>query len=473
MLREAAKGKINEFYYENPEGKSYSDYEMWQTAVTTKYPQAIIQPELDTDAAVERGEAVGFWDHQTQHGIVYDPNLIKKESLDSFQATNFTPEELQIIKTIMPEAVVDESGLVTFGTFALLKFQSGMIELVIKEGTEYKDFKTFTDINDLQQNLKESLPAEKPLYENFQNDDFNIEGFKENMRGYVNNVENYIDLDEDHNIYYVNIPFTALKTDDVSVANKIVRISEKYPRCISSSVDWEQKEIRFVFSNRPVVKESLYRDMILEFLDKDEMRIRDIVRKSNGDEAKQIQLASNMAKAITDKHKAFNRGTAAVHVLGKNSEIAKIFFRRAGELGYPVEAELAKPKTAKKLPGSKLPFDKQYKKKHSGTQFSSRHHANPILPCGSLNFISGENKYFNMRENGGTIEVWKSDSGTFKAVVTSGNNPLHEIGERAYFDHDQTQRPLFNGIMVDYINVTSMEELIPLYGKSMMCYVYK
>lgn len=372
MLREAAKGKINEFYYENPEGKSYSDYEMWQLAVTSKYPQAIIQPELDTDAAVERGEAVGFWDHQTQHGIVYDPNLIKKENMDmdSFQATDFTPEELEIIKTIMPEAIVDESGLVTFGTFALLKFKSGIIELVMKEGGEYKDFKSFNDITDLQQNLKESIPSEKPLYENFQNDDFNIEGFKENMKAYVNNVENYIDFDDQLNIYYVNIPFTALKTDDVSVANKIVRISEKYPRCIASSVDWEKKEIRFVFSNRPVVKESLYRKSVLKIL---------------------------------------------------------------------------KEKTM---------YD------------------NTVLPLGLLNLVSGDTKYFNVHEAAG-IEIWETDSGIFKAVVTVEKNPHHKIHEHVHFNHDQSYRPLFNGKLVNYSDVNLMHKMIPLYGKSIMCYIYK
>lgn len=480
----SAMKKITEVYYESPEGKQYSDYEMWTLGVQSKYPSAVITPEGHCEGAYSGHTSVGYWDHQIQNGIVFDLNVIKKESIDNttFQATDFTEDEIKEIQKIMPDAKLDLSGIVTFGKYALIKFESGVVELLQREGTEFTDFKPFKDFSDMITNLKSSIPAEVPTFEN--NGGFNIEGFLQNMAPYVNDINSYIEYDENQSTYFVVIPFSALKTklefantpatsENKDVANKILKIAELYPRCLSSHVDWEKQEISLVFTDKNLVKESYYSKLILEFVDKDEKRIRDIVTKSNGNPMKQLQLATNMANSITDKNKAFDRGTAAVHVLGKDSEVATVFFQRARELGYPVDTELAKPAKKKVLPGSKLPFDQQYKNKYKQDNYRSR--GRSVLPCGSLNLISGENKYFNVRENGdGTIEVWNSGGGKFKAVITAGTRPIHEIGERATFVHDQSpSRVLFSGVMVDYITATSMEELIPIYGKSMMCYVYK
>jgi len=488
----SAMKKITEVYYESPEGKQYSDYEMWTLGVQSKYPGASIVPEGDTEGAYSGHTSVGYWDHQIQNGIVFDLNVIKKESIDNatFQATDFTEDEIKNIQTIMSEAKLDLSGIVMFGQYALIKFESGVVELVKKEDAEFSDFKSFTDFNDMMKNLKSSIPVEQPTFENNAGG-FNIEGFLQNMAPYVNDINSFVDYDANQSTYFVVIPFSALKSklefantpatsDNKDVANKIIKIAELYPRCLSSHVEWAKQEIRLVFTDKTAVKESLYTAMLLEFVEKDSMRIRDIVTKSNtvtangitSNQAKQIQLASNMAKSITDKNKAFDRGQAAVSILGADSEIAQIFFNRAKELGYPVDSELSKPAKIKVLPGSKLPPDQQYKNKYK-EQSLGRRRGISILPCGSLNLISGDNKHFNVRENGSTIEVWNS-GGKYKAVITAGTRPIHEIGERAQFVHDQSpSRELFSGVMVDYIIASSMEELIPLYGKSMMCYVYK
>ncbi len=82
-----------------------------------------------------------------------------------------------------------------------------------------------------------------------------------------------------------------------------------------------------------------------DFEPKDEMRIKDIGRKSNYVEAKMIQLTNAMASKITDKNKAFRRGMAARAESNLYSshdplkdvylKMADIFFRRADMLGHP------------------------------------------------------------------------------------------------------------------------------------------
>ncbi len=65
--------------------------------------------------------------------------------------------------------------------------------------------------------------------------------------------------------------------------------------------------------------------------EKDYKRVDDIVRKAAGNEQKELQLAANMAKAITSKEKAFRRATAAEE--RGYTEQAKIFYQKAADLG--------------------------------------------------------------------------------------------------------------------------------------------
>ena len=68
----------------------------------------------------------------------------------------------------------------------------------------------------------------------------------------------------------------------------------------------------------------------LEVTSKDEMRVNDIIKKSNGDKSKARQLAETMCKLIKDKYKALRRARAAENE--NYHEIANIFFKRAMEL---------------------------------------------------------------------------------------------------------------------------------------------
>lgn len=87
------------------------------------------------------------------------------------------------------------------------------------------------------------------LFENWKlNEEFNIDGFKENMSSYVKNVAEYIDLDKTHKLYFVNIPYDALK-NGIDSAEKVIKIAEKYPKCKTAVLNADVKEIRIVFTN--------------------------------------------------------------------------------------------------------------------------------------------------------------------------------------------------------------------------------
>lgn len=64
---------------------------------------------------------------------------------------------------------------------------------------------------------------------------------------------------------------------------------------------------------------------------KDHKRISDMVNKAR-DDAHLLQLAGNMANAITDGPKAMRRARAAEAI--NYHDVAAIFFRRAQQLGY-------------------------------------------------------------------------------------------------------------------------------------------
>jgi hypothetical protein len=65
---------------------------------------------------------------------------------------------------------------------------------------------------------------------------------------------------------------------------------------------------------------------------KDRMRIRDIIRKADGDPEKENKLAQTMCKLIQERLKAYRRFLAAKEERGMEWEVTKIFLRRAAEL---------------------------------------------------------------------------------------------------------------------------------------------
>lgn len=100
-----------------------------------------------------------------------------------------------------------------------------------------------------------------------------------------------------------------------------------------------------------------------------------------------------------------------------------------------------------------------------------------VLPCGSLNLQTGENKQFNI--NGRldlTLEVWKDvgygSKGKYIIVIARGSSPTEGIGTKKAFEDENSGKVIFRGEMVDYIEAAHAKSLIPLYGKSLPCYAY-
>ena len=260
---------------------------------------------------------------------------------------------------------------------------------------------------------------------------------------------------------------------------------------------------------------------------KDLVRMQDIQTKSAGDRDKELSLASTQAKIIKNAVKAKARAEAAEEVFGAGSEISQIFYDRASELGGDyVQAKasrgslapvVAAPKKGEKLERefkkhSMLPSERVgYKAaEEEGGGFTKGGFTKPgeqegsvyqklglgrfanapetsdevnyspysILPIGSVDIGSGECKYFNVYEEwpDSTAEVWKTPSGKYKLLFTSGSKPIGKIGMKSNFRHDQTWNEMTrDGMwkMVDYVPVKDLQELLRVYGKSMFGYTYK
>jgi hypothetical protein len=195
-----------------------------------------------------------------------------------------------------------------------------------------------------------------------------------------------------------------------------------------------------------------------------------------------------MAHAITDKDKALRRYEAAVEVLGLDHDITKIFSERATELGNKIVGGSSNSKGKGKtlgMLGSELPDAKKVVNTgYDNTGYTprlSKYRPYAILPIGSTNLQTGTCKYFDIFDTWGkgddtTIELWSSEYPTraYKLVFTSGPKALAEIGATQDFNHDQTGRPLFTGVLVDWVNIGDANLLVRKYNiKGAPGYVYK
>lgn len=252
---------------------------------------------------------------------------------------------------------------------------------------------------------------------------------------------------------------------------------------------------------------------------KDLKRVQDFSKKSGGDFEKEIGFAKRMAKTLTNMNKAIGRAEAAAEVYGGWNEIVEIFYEKAKELGYDGPPPGQRLENGPVL-GSKLPVEQRYKSPElRGGKGTRRRHSsyrggswdgNAILPIGKVDMRSGESKYFNIYDDrDGTIEVWRDNKGidtshmdpvetptsgigsilkpkdkeeiergkrkyfNYKIVLTSGSNPLHEIGQFANFYHDQNGNNIGHWEMVDYVPLQHGKELILPYGSKITGYVYK
>jgi hypothetical protein len=208
---------------------------------------------------------------------------------------------------------------------------------------------------------------------------------------------------------------------------------------------------------------------------KDLDRINGIMTKSNGNEAKAVQLATTMANKIKDKQKAIQRYEAALELLGEEHSVTSIFAEKAISLGHKINlGAVTKTKNTHGALGSEDSKLKNMGRDRSGVWKGGT----PILPLGSVNLTSGKNKYFNIyanwKDDNGTIELWKDDNDKYKLVITSGSGPIFKIGNTNQFKHDQTGAFLFHAILIDWCNIGDASLLIRKYNiKSGPGYVYK
>lgn len=214
-------------------------------------------------------------------------------------------------------------------------------------------------------------------------------------------------------------------------------------------------------------------------LQKDLDRMISIKKKSGGDLEKMTKYVQNMAKAIKDKHKALQRGKAADEIL-KNKSLGNIFYDRAKELGLEFNVNVIRSRKGMekfglddpKL-GSKLPDTYKDNSHRKGKYFKS------VLPIGSVNIQSGDSKHFNIYDtwDNSTAEVWKDGKGKLKLIFTSGDKPLHNIGEKEEFRNYNNGNRFGEGenwTMVEWVKIKDLKELLRVFNKkSFTGYVYK
>ena len=265
---------------------------------------------------------------------------------------------------------------------------------------------------------------------------------------------------------------------------KNIANGEEYDLDVNSQeiflVDGVGKEIKDSRKKISLIKGFPIKESFITEDAKDDSRIKGIIDRSKGSDSKAEQLAKNMAKSIKDKHKLERRYKAAVNMLGEDHVVSIAFAEAFAKIGGDSKKSAKSLKDPKAIPGSKLPKSQQKgrtPKSNKGDNkngYGSNSRPNPILPVGVLNLATGKNKYFNIKTNGqATVEVWKDYYDKYRFVITSGSGPIYAIGSTAFFAHDQTGRPLFEGVMVDYIDAAYTENIIDLYGKSGSGYVYK
>ena len=80
-----------------------------------------------------------------------------------------------------------------------------------------------------------------------------------------------------------------------------------------------------------------YKGQSRQEFNKNYTRITDIVKKSEGDKEKEVRLAEQMAKKITDEHKCINRAMAAKEM--GHDHLFDVFFRRGYEIGAVAKQE--------------------------------------------------------------------------------------------------------------------------------------
>jgi hypothetical protein len=213
-------------------------------------------------------------------------------------------------------------------------------------------------------------------------------------------------------------------------------------------------------------------------LQKDLDRMHSILKKSGDDKEKMRNYVEAMAKAIKDKHKAFQRGKAADEVL-KDQELANIFYHRAQELGLDFDINVERSKTGMSKFGIEVPKLGSRKGKVHDEKHRNRINTS-IASLGSVNIQTGKSRYFNVyetwREDDTVVEVWKKDeNGSLILVFGSGTKPMVDIGGTATFrDYNSGREITYHSTLIEWVLMKDLKELLRIYNKkSFTGYTYK
>ena len=104
---------------------------------------------------------------------------------------------------------------------------------------------------------------------------------------------------------------------------------------ISTRAKDQFETIYNILLTKIMITKGKYKGQTKAEFEKNYMRVKDIVDKSDGDLDKAKRLATTQANKIMDEHKALNRAMAAKEMksLLFSEEIFDVFFKRAYELG--------------------------------------------------------------------------------------------------------------------------------------------
>jgi hypothetical protein len=226
--------------------------------------------------------------------------------------------------------------------------------------------------------------------------------------------------------------------------------------------------------------------MIEQYGTKDLMRITDIQKKSNGDLFEAFKLAVRMAGEIEDSGKAMARGYASIAVYKSlYSPIAGVFFTRACDLSGENDIRNIRALASMNSVGDndeaieeafsgisveKQPASRRPKETWEKSNILNRRGFSDIVPLGKINVVKGTGPGFDPKYmKNGIMEVWKNPDEKTRIIYTGSSIPTSQIDSKKDFKFDG-QRETWT--MIDYIEVTNMMNLHPLYGASLTAFMY-
>ena len=219
---------------------------------------------------------------------------------------------------------------------------------------------------------------------------------------------------------------------------------------------------------------------------KDLMRIQDIMKKSDGDLFEAFKLAVRMAGEIEDPGKAMARGYAAIEVYKSlYSPIAGVFFTRACDLSGENDIRNIRTMASMNSVGDdeeaiemayrNIPIEKQPASRRGNIPRNKSYNTSKIgysslTSLAKINVVKGTGPHFDPRiMKTGIMEIWKTQDEKTRMIYTARSEPLSGINDQKDFKFEGKRE---TWTMIDYIEVSNMMNLQPLYGSSLTSFMY-